>query len=170
MAFATRSLALLLGACALGCAPPRTAADPEPPVATGSGHRLAEGALPPAAGVLPQPAPSVPAQPATPLAVEHGKATYYSDGLAGRKTASGQPYIPANLTAAHKKLPFGTRVRVIRTDTGHQVIVVINDRGPFAGAERIIDVSGAAARQLDMMRAGVVPVRVEVLEYGTGRR
>ncbi len=163
MAFATRSLALLLGAFALGCVPPRAATEPQPPVATGNGHQPAQGAQP-------QPAPPEPMRPAAPLAVEHGKATYYSDRLAGRKTASGQPYVPGHLTAAHKKLPFGTRVRVIRTDTGHQVIVVINDRGPFAGAERIIDVSGAAARQLDMMRAGVVPVRVEVLEYGAGRR
>jgi len=90
-------------------------------------------------------------------------ATYYSNRLAGRKTASGEVYDPKALTAAHKKLPFGTLVRVTRKDDGRSVTVRINDRGPFAGKDRIIDVSYRAAEELDMVRAGVVPVRVEVL-------
>lgn len=111
---------------------------------------------------------------ASPLAASHadrtalerlnGKATYYSDALAGNSTASGEPYRPEAFTAAHRSLPFGTVVRVTRQDTPRSTYVVINDRGPFAGKERIIDLSRAAASELQMLRAGVVPVSVEVLE------
>jgi rare lipoprotein A len=93
-----------------------------------------------------------------------GKATYYSNRLAGRRTASGEAYDPKALTAAHRELPFGTQVRVVRTDNGKAVTVRINDRGPFGVEARIIDVSYRAAERLDMLRAGVVPVNVEVLE------
>jgi rare lipoprotein A len=164
MLLATRVPVEALVLLAVACAPARPAQTTRPPIATGSAHR-------PAPGAYPEPnAPPRAATAATPLAVEHGKATYYSDRLAGRSTASGQPYSPENMTAAHKKLPFGTLVRVVRLDTGHRVEVTINDRGPFAGADRIIDVSGAAAERLEMLRAGVVPVRVEVLRYGQQRK
>lgn len=93
-----------------------------------------------------------------------GQATYYADSLAGNQTASGEVYDPKEHTAAHKKLPFGTVVRVIRTDTSQETYVRINDRGPFGSADRIIDVSRIAAEELEMIRAGVVPVRVEILE------
>ena len=93
-----------------------------------------------------------------------GKATYYADSLAGNHTANGDVYDPSEFTAAHKKLPFGTIVRVIRTDTKATTYVKINDRGPFGPADRIIDLSKAAAKQLGMMKAGVVSVRVEVVE------
>jgi rare lipoprotein A len=66
------------------------------------------------------------------------------------------------LTAAHRSLPFGTRVRVTNLNTGQQVIVRINDRGPYSGG-RIIDLSAAAARQIGLMGAGVGPVQLEVL-------
>lgn len=99
-----------------------------------------------------------------------GEATYYSDKLAGRKTASGERYDPKALTAAHRSLPFGTRVRVERLGTGKSVVVRITDRGPFGKPSRIIDLSKAAARELDMLRAGVVPVRVEVLSPGSALR
>jgi rare lipoprotein A len=92
-----------------------------------------------------------------------GKATYYANSLAGRKTASGEPYLPSVFSAAHRTLPFGTVVRVVRTDTNKYVYVRITDRGPFAGGGRIIDLSYVAAQRLGMIRAGVVPVRVEVL-------
>lgn len=95
--------------------------------------------------------------------VQTGKATYYANSLAGRKTASGETYDPKAFTAAHRKLPFGTVVRVVRTDTNRYVYVTITDRGPFAGGNRIIDLSYIAAERLGMVRAGVVPVRVEVL-------
>lgn len=99
-----------------------------------------------------------------PVQVLTGKATYYSNSLAGRKTASGEPYEPTVFSAAHRTLAFGTVVRVVRTDTNKYVYVRITDRGPFAGGNRIIDLSYVAAERLGMIRAGVVPVRVEVLE------
>jgi rare lipoprotein A len=97
------------------------------------------------------------------LQVQRGKATYYSDALAGRSTASGEPYDPRAFTAAHRKLPFGSVVRVTVEATGANVYVRINDRGPFAGHGRIIDVSRAAAEELGLIRPGVLDVRVEVL-------
>jgi len=90
-------------------------------------------------------------------------ATYYANRFSGRKTASGERYDPGKMTAAHKTLPLGTVVRVTRVDgEGAPVIVKVNDRGPYAPG-RIIDVSLAAAKRLEMLRAGVVKVRVEVL-------
>ena len=100
------------------------------------------------------------------LARFEGLAAYYSDSLAGRATASGEPYDPGAFTAAHRELPFGTVVRVCPVAGGASVTVTINDRGPFGDDERIIDLSRAAAAQLGMLRAGVIPVVVEVLEYG----
>ena len=67
------------------------------------------------------------------------------------------------LTAAHRTLPFGTRVRVTNLDTGRSVVVRVNDRGPFAYG-RLIDVSGAAARELGVFGAGLFTVRLEILE------
>src|SRR5690606_15659747 len=93
-----------------------------------------------------------------------GKATYYADSLAGNSTASGEVYDPKEHTAAHKKLPFGTVVRVVREDTSAVTYARINDRGPFGEKDRIIDLSRAAAEELDMMKAGVVSVRVEVVD------
>jgi rare lipoprotein A len=95
-------------------------------------------------------------------AEETGDASYYADAFIGRTTASGERYDPDALTAAHPSLPFGTQVHVTRLEGGESVVVRINDRGPFVRG-RIIDVSHAAARQLDMMRAGVVPVTIEVV-------
>lgn len=107
--------------------------------------------------------PSAEIRAGRPGAVEEGNATYYSRRLAGRRTASGEPYDPALLTAAHPALPLGARVRVTRLDRGAPPVVVrVNDR--CAGGRKIIDLSEAAARRLDMMRAGIVPVRLEVLE------
>jgi rare lipoprotein A len=77
-------------------------------------------------------------------------------------TASGERFNPRALTAAHRTLPLGTRVRVTNTHNGKTVTVRINDRGPYNRA-RIIDLSEAAARLLDMIDAGVVPVVLEVL-------
>lgn len=93
-----------------------------------------------------------------------GRATYYSDSLAGNHTANGDVYDPKKFTAAHRKLPFGTVVRVTRTDTRAVTYVTINDRGPFGSNERVIDVSRAAAQELAMLKAGVVPVMLEVLD------
>lgn len=99
------------------------------------------------------------------LAVQQGSASYYSDAFAGRSTASGTPYEPHAFTAAHRNLPFGTVLRVTRRDGGQVVYVRVTDRGPYARG-RIVDLSRAAAEQLGMMRAGVVKVKVEIMEYG----
>jgi rare lipoprotein A len=96
-----------------------------------------------------------------------GEASYYADAFIGRTTASGERYDPDALTAAHRSLPFGTRVRVTRLEGGQSVVVRINDRGPFIRG-RIIDLSHAAARRLDMIREGVVPVTVEVISGSEG--
>ena len=74
-----------------------------------------------------------------------GMASYYGKELAGNRTASGERFNPSQLTAAHRSLPFGSRVRVTNTANGDSVVVRINDRGPFSHG-RIIDVSQAAAR------------------------
>jgi rare lipoprotein A len=95
-------------------------------------------------------------------AEQEGMATYYSPRLAGHRTANGERYDPTALTAAHPVLPFGAQVQVTRTDRyAPSVVVRINDR--CAGRKKIIDVSEAAARRLDMMRAGLVPVRLRVV-------
>jgi rare lipoprotein A (peptidoglycan hydrolase) len=99
------------------------------------------------------------------LEVQQGTASYYSDAFAGRSTASGAPYEPRRFTAAHRNLPFGSVLRVTRRDGGQVVYVKVTDRGPFKRG-RIVDLSRAAAEQLGMIRAGVVKVKVEVLEYG----
>jgi rare lipoprotein A len=97
-----------------------------------------------------------------------GTASYYADSLSGNTTANGESYDPAQLTAAHRTLPFGARVAVRRVDTGRRVVVRINDRGPYAGS-RIIDLSRAAAEALQMIRAGIVQVELEVLSLPASR-
>lgn len=90
-----------------------------------------------------------------------GLASYY--GLsAGTKTATGEHFDPSEMTAAHRTLPFGTRVKVTRVDTGQSVVVRINDRGPFKPG-RVIDLSEGAARSLKMTDVGLTNVRLEVL-------
>ena len=95
---------------------------------------------------------------------EHGKASYYGSNYGtNRKTASGKPYDKGKLTAAHKTLPFGTIVRVTNKKNGKTVDVEINDRGPFIKG-RVIDLSVAAAQELDMMDSGVISVSVDIIE------
>ncbi len=112
----------------------------------------------PAARPAPEPARN-PAAPSPPGPVV---ASYYSPALEGNPTASGEPYDPDELTAAHRTLPMGTRVRVTNVRNGRSVVVRVNDRGPFI-ARRVIDLSHAAARQLGMLRSGVARVRLEKL-------
>lgn len=92
-----------------------------------------------------------------------GQASWYGAKHHGRKTASGERFDQNALTAAHRELPFGTRVQVTNLSNNKRVIVRINDRGPTS-RKRLIDLSRQAAEQLDMLRAGVAPVRVEALE------
>ncbi|MFT5684118.1 MAG: rare lipoprotein A [Myxococcota bacterium] len=94
--------------------------------------------------------------------VQTGKASWYGPGFRGNATASGETFRPRKRTAAHKTLPFGTVVKVTRTDTGESVRVVINDRGPYA-AGRVIDLSRRAARRIDMINDGVAQVELKVV-------
>ena len=93
---------------------------------------------------------------------EEGVASYYADSLAGNPTASGEPYDPQALTAAHKTLEFGTKVRVTYPKNGKSVEVVINDRGPHVDG-RIIDLSRAAAEAIGLIDDGTGTVVVEIL-------
>lgn len=95
--------------------------------------------------------------------IEKGVASWYGPKFNGRKTANGEIFNSKKLTAAHRTLPFGTKVKVVNRDNGKSVIVRINDRGPFAKS-RIIDVSQAAAVQLGMIKKGTA--RVELLSVG----
>jgi len=91
-----------------------------------------------------------------------GAASWYGPGFYGRRTASGDVFGPDTLTAAHRTLPFGTRVRVTNLENGKTVVVRINDRGPFR-RHRVIDLAHGAATVLQMKQAGEVPVAMEIL-------
>jgi rare lipoprotein A len=91
---------------------------------------------------------------------ETGKASFYADKFQGRMTASGEKFKQEKLTAAHRTLPFGTKVKVVNLANGRSVKVTINDRGPFAPG-RIIDVSKKAARKLGMVDAGVASIEIK---------
>jgi rare lipoprotein A len=92
--------------------------------------------------------------------VQTGKASFYADKFEGRPTASGEKYKHNKLTAAHKTLPFGTKVRVTNTDN--------NDRGPYVD-DRVIDLSKSAAERLGFINQGLANVKVEVIDAGDGK-
>jgi rare lipoprotein A len=94
---------------------------------------------------------------------EVGIATWYGREFAGKRTASGERFDPDAMTAAHRKLPFGTWVEVRRPDTGRSVRVRVNDRGPWGDARRVIDLSRAAAKDLGMLGDGKVRVELRVV-------
>lgn len=133
------ALGLVLVGCAKEARPPRAPGHAQPGAPSGSGS-----------------------------AFQTGIASYYANSLAGRKTASGEPYDPKAMTAAHRKLPFGTVVEVRRKD-GRSVVVRINDRGPF-GRGRVIDLSRKAAERIGMIRAGIVDVELRILSSPPARR
>jgi len=97
---------------------------------------------------------------------QHGLASWYGSEN-GRQTSSGERFDPHKLTAAHRHLPFGTIVRVTNRLNGLSVDVRINDRGPWGDGDRIIDLSSAAADVLQMKKAGLVPVELEVIELAS---
>ncbi len=97
---------------------------------------------------------------------EEGVASWYGTKFHGRRTSSGEPYNMFAMTAAHTSLPLPTYVRVTHLENGRSIVVKVNDRGPFVD-NRIIDLSYAAARRIDMHEAGTAPVRVEALPGGT---
>jgi rare lipoprotein A len=90
---------------------------------------------------------------------ESGKASYYADKYDGRTTSNGETFRQRKLTAAHKTLPFGTKVKVTNLSNGKSVKVRINDRGPFI-AGRIIDLSKKAAKRIDLVQQGVAEVKI----------
>ena len=97
------------------------------------------------------------------LAASAGKASYYADKFQGKKTVSGQLYDKSKLTAAHKTWKFNTKVEVTNLKNMKKVIVIINDRLP-ASSTRSIDLSYEAAKQIDMIRDGVVDVNLKILK------
>lgn len=117
-------------------------------------------------------APVVPSENApakeTILLTQTGQASWYGyEG--GTVTATGERYNPQGMTAAHRTLAFGSKVRVVNLRSGKSAIVTINDRGPFVRG-RIIDLSQAAAEATGIKSSGVGNVRIEVLSYGSGKR
>ena len=129
-----RSLILAIALLAIACTPPL----PNKKTTTGATQQLPPG-------------------------VQLGVASWYGGKHHGGPTASGERFDKNAMTAAHRTLKMGTRVRVIRNKNNRSVIVRINDRGPY-GKGRIIDLSEAAARALDMIDDGIAQVRVEVLK------
>jgi rare lipoprotein A len=161
-----RRLALVLAVGLMGCGGSSTRTTDDPAAAGQGGARrsapVAQADPPLEEGPAETPAPA-PAEARPALEVLTGRASYYSDRLAGRHTANGDVYDPSALTAASRDLPFGTEVRVVRVDTGASVIVRVNDRGPHRDHSRILDLSRAAAEALDMMSAGVIDIRAEIV-------
>ena len=98
------------------------------------------------------------------LGTQEGLASYYNTEFHGRKTSSGEMFDKDALTAAHRTYPFGTILLVTNQKNGKQVEVKVNDRGPVK-PERIIDLSYGAAKEIDMVRDGLVRVRLEVVEW-----
>jgi rare lipoprotein A len=146
-------------------------------LATGCGIATAQNSPAPVAApaVVATPAP-VPAPAAVPApvakaaaSVETGKIAWYGKKFAGRRTASGESFNPEALTMAHKTLPFGTRVKVTNLANKKSVILRVNDRGPTQ-ADRVGDVSLAAARALGMVRSGVADAELEVVSEAPAKR
>ena len=106
------------------------------------------------------PAPPIP-QPRV-ISVSTGEASWYGPGFYGNRTANGEVFRPGTLTAAHRTLPFGTKVRVTNLWNGRSTVVRINDRGPFIG-HRVIDLAHGAANKLGLVASGIAQVRLEVL-------
>jgi rare lipoprotein A len=137
-------------------------------------HALAAGAAAlsvAAAGAqtAPASAPAAPAAAAAAAATETGKLAWYGKKFAGRKTASGEAFNPEALTMAHKTLPFGTLVKVTNPKNGKSVTLRVNDRGPTQ-ADRVGDVSYAAARRLGMLKSGVIDAEMTVVGMAKGKK
>ena len=95
--------------------------------------------------------------------IQKGKASYYARSFHGERTANGETFNQNELVAAHKSLPFDTRVQVTNLENGKQVTVRINDRGPYKPG-RIIDLSRVAANRIDLLEDGIAPVKIETLD------
>jgi rare lipoprotein A len=97
-----------------------------------------------------------------------GKASFYADKFEGHPTASGEKYKHNKLTAAHKTLPFGTKIRVTNVENSQTVDVVINDRGPYVDG-RVVDLSKSAAEKLGFVAKGLTDVKIDVIDAGDGK-
>lgn len=161
-----------------GCASRHVAADRQPTSITspstannsgiGSSSPTTETGAPATPGVGSAPSPARSKAPVAPVPegyFEEGNASWYGVPFHGRRASNGEIYDMYKLTAAHKTLPFETMVRVTNLNNGKSTSVRITDRGPFVEG-RIIDLSLAAAREIDSVGPGVVPVRVEILTPG----
>ena len=157
-----------------GCGSRRPVAGRQPPPAQPKETAAStEEAAKRATNVPESPAPTAPASkrskppaaPAPPGYAEEGNASWYGVPFHGRRASNGEIYDMYKLTAAHRTLPFETMVRVTNLNNGKSTVVRITDRGPFVD-NRIIDLSLAAAREVDSIGPGVVPVRVEVISPG----
>ena len=95
--------------------------------------------------------------------ISEGEASWYGPGFFGNLTANGEIYRPGTMTAAHRTLPFGTRVRVTNLWNGRSAVVRINDRGPYVGT-RVIDLGHGAADELGLFHSGIAQVKLEVLQ------
>jgi len=125
------------------------------------------------APLAPADKPAAPITPSLPIAtpparpsvrpIGAGMASWYGPGFYGNRTANGEVFRPGTLTAAHRTLPFGTKVRVTNLWNGRTAVVRINDRGPFHGS-RVIDLAHGAASQLGVVASGVAQVKLEVLQ------
>ena len=104
----------------------------------------------------PKPAPRV-------LHSSNGQASWYGPGFYGNRTANGEVFRPGTMTAAHRTLPFGTKVKVTNLWNGRTTVVRINDRGPFHG-NRVIDLAHGAAHSLGVTASGIAQVRLDVLQ------
>jgi rare lipoprotein A len=142
--------------------PPAAAETPSPP---GKSQPETNTAKPPVAPADRESAADEPALPAnvTPLLTETGRASWYGAPYHNRKSSNGEVYNMHAMTAAHRTLPLGTIVRVTNLKTGHAAVVRITDRGPFVGG-RILDVSYAAAKRLDIYQPGTANVKLEVMQ------
>jgi rare lipoprotein A len=149
-----------------GCAAKRPVAAAQPPVNSPSPSTAAETpnpTPPPNSTAAPKPKRAkTPPTPAPAGYTEEGKASWYGNPFNGRRASNGEIYDMYKLTAAHRTMPFDTMVKVTNLNNGKTTTVRITDRGPFVD-NRIIDLSLAAAREIDSIGPGVVPVRLEVL-------
>ncbi|MGZ8494848.1 MAG: septal ring lytic transglycosylase RlpA family protein, partial [Candidatus Binatia bacterium] len=146
--------------CALLQRPPETAAPAETP-AQPAAPKTAVGVQPAPSQLAPV-QPAIKKSPAVPAKLpQTGEASWYGAQHHGKQTASGTIFDQAELTAAHPSLPFGSRIKVTNLANGKSVEVEITDRGPFAG-DRIIDLSQAAAKVLEIIDSGTANVRLEL--------
>jgi peptidoglycan lytic transglycosylase len=159
------AVALLTAGCAgkrpVASHPPPTS-QPSPPPAESAGGAASNPATPPASAPHPGKHSKTPPAPAPVGYSEEGNASWYGVPFNGRRASNGEIYDMNKLTAAHRTLPFETVVRVTNLNNGKTTTVRITDRGPFVD-NRIIDLSQAAAREIESIGPGVVPVRLEVL-------